>query len=73
MLAEPWHLHLVQLILSFHADHMTGKRSVKEVDKTPTLQPPPVSSVDSTSQKSQGKSALCQHRGSAQKELNISP
>ncbi|XP_020953881.1 ankyrin repeat and SAM domain-containing protein 1A isoform X9 [Sus scrofa] len=43
-----------QQIAALIEDHMTGKRSVKEVDKTPTLQPPPVSSVDSTSQKSQG-------------------
>uniref|UniRef100_A0A8D1X138 Ankyrin repeat and SAM domain-containing protein 1A n=1 Tax=Sus scrofa TaxID=9823 RepID=A0A8D1X138_PIG len=43
-----------QQIAALIEDHVTGKRSVKEVDKTPTLQPPPVSSVDSTSQKSQG-------------------
>lgn len=33
---------------------MTGKRSAKEVDKTPTPQPPLISNMDSTSQKSQG-------------------
>ncbi|XP_036094960.1 ankyrin repeat and SAM domain-containing protein 1A isoform X5 [Rousettus aegyptiacus] len=38
----------------FHVDHMTGKRSAKEVDKTPTPQPPLISNMDSTSQKSQG-------------------
>uniref|UniRef100_A0A8C3WU29 Ankyrin repeat and SAM domain-containing protein 1A n=1 Tax=Catagonus wagneri TaxID=51154 RepID=A0A8C3WU29_9CETA len=43
-----------QQIAALIEDHMTGKRSTKEVDKTPTLQPPPVSSVDSISQKSQG-------------------
>lgn len=50
--------------LSFHVDHMTGKRSVKEVEKTLTPQPPLISNVDSISQKSQGKAALlwrCAH------------
>ncbi|XP_069344750.1 ankyrin repeat and SAM domain-containing protein 1A isoform X3 [Eulemur rufifrons] len=43
-----------QQIAALIEDHMTGKRSAKEVDKTPTPQPPPISSVDSMSQKSQG-------------------
>lgn len=57
-------LYLVKLslslsgLLSFLIDHMTGKRSAKEVDKTPTPQPSLISNVDSISQKSQGKSAL---------------
>lgn len=51
--------------LSFPVDHMTGKRSAKEADKTPPPQPPLISSMDSVSQKSQGKAALlCQQRGS---------
>lgn len=37
---------------------MTGKRSVKEVEKTPTPQLPLIANVDSISQKSQGKAAL---------------
>lgn len=44
--------------LFFHVDHMTGKRSAKEVDKTLTPQPPLISNLDSISQKSQGESAL---------------
>ncbi|XP_057556242.1 ankyrin repeat and SAM domain-containing protein 1A isoform X1 [Hippopotamus amphibius kiboko] len=43
-----------QQIAALIEDHMTGKRSAKEVDKTPTLQPPLISNMDSISQKSQG-------------------
>ncbi|KAB1261730.1 Ankyrin repeat and SAM domain-containing protein 1A [Camelus dromedarius] len=43
-----------QQIAALIEDHMTGKRSAKEVDKTPTLQPSLISSMDSISQKSQG-------------------
>ncbi|XP_024212926.1 ankyrin repeat and SAM domain-containing protein 1A isoform X10 [Pan troglodytes] len=43
---------VVQILLA--ADHMTGKRSTKEVDKTAPPQPPLISSMDSISQKSQG-------------------
>ncbi|XP_017709109.1 PREDICTED: ankyrin repeat and SAM domain-containing protein 1A [Rhinopithecus bieti] len=43
-----------QQIAALIEDHMTGKRSAKEVDKTPPPQPPPISSMDSVSQKSQG-------------------
>uniref|UniRef100_A0A671FRK0 Ankyrin repeat and SAM domain-containing protein 1A n=1 Tax=Rhinolophus ferrumequinum TaxID=59479 RepID=A0A671FRK0_RHIFE len=43
-----------QQIAALIEDHMTGKRSAKEVDKTPTPQPPLISSMDSISQKSQG-------------------
>nr|XP_012602202.1 ankyrin repeat and SAM domain-containing protein 1A isoform X3 [Microcebus murinus] len=43
-----------QQIAALIEDHMTGKRSAKEVDKTPTPQPPLISSLDSVSQKSQG-------------------
>uniref|UniRef100_A0A2K5JK57 Ankyrin repeat and sterile alpha motif domain containing 1A n=1 Tax=Colobus angolensis palliatus TaxID=336983 RepID=A0A2K5JK57_COLAP len=43
-----------QQIAALIEDHMTGKRSAKEVDKTPPPQPPPISSMDSISQKSQG-------------------
>ncbi|XP_048203874.1 ankyrin repeat and SAM domain-containing protein 1A isoform X5 [Perognathus longimembris pacificus] len=39
---------------SFHIDHMTGKRSMKELDKASTLQPSLLPSIDSTAQKSQG-------------------
>ncbi|XP_008056683.1 ankyrin repeat and SAM domain-containing protein 1A isoform X2 [Carlito syrichta] len=43
-----------QQIAALIEDHMTGKRSAKEVDKTPTPQPLLISSMDSVSQKSQG-------------------
>ncbi|XP_030867829.2 ankyrin repeat and SAM domain-containing protein 1A isoform X11 [Gorilla gorilla gorilla] len=43
-----------QQIAALIEDHMTGKRSTKEVDKTPQPQPPLISSMDSISQKSQG-------------------
>ncbi|XP_057410540.1 ankyrin repeat and SAM domain-containing protein 1A isoform X3 [Balaenoptera acutorostrata] len=43
-----------QQIAALIEDHMTGKRSAKEVDKTPTAQPPLISNMDSISQKSQG-------------------
>nr|XP_023480546.1 ankyrin repeat and SAM domain-containing protein 1A isoform X9 [Equus caballus] len=43
-----------QQIAALIEDHMTGKRSAKEVDKTPTPQPPLISNMDSISQKSQG-------------------
>ncbi|XP_049621194.1 ankyrin repeat and SAM domain-containing protein 1A isoform X2 [Suncus etruscus] len=43
-----------QQIAALIEDHMTGKRSAKEVDKTPTPQPALISNVDSISQKSQG-------------------
>ncbi|XP_072801303.1 ankyrin repeat and SAM domain-containing protein 1A isoform X2 [Vicugna pacos] len=43
-----------QQIAALIEDHMTGKRSVKEVDKTPTLQPSLISNMDCISQKSQG-------------------
>ncbi|XP_016079192.1 PREDICTED: ankyrin repeat and SAM domain-containing protein 1A isoform X3 [Miniopterus natalensis] len=43
-----------QQIAALIEDHMTGRRSTKEVDKTPTPQPPLISSVDAISQKSQG-------------------
>ncbi|XP_059877950.1 ankyrin repeat and SAM domain-containing protein 1A isoform X1 [Delphinus delphis] len=43
-----------QQIAALIEDHMTGKRSAKEVDKTPTTQPPLISNMDSISQKSQG-------------------
>ncbi|XP_011727481.2 ankyrin repeat and SAM domain-containing protein 1A isoform X6 [Macaca nemestrina] len=43
-----------QQIAALIEDHMTGKRSAREVDKTPPPQPPLISSMDSISQKSQG-------------------
>ncbi|XP_061255016.1 ankyrin repeat and SAM domain-containing protein 1A isoform X6 [Bos javanicus] len=43
-----------QQIAALIEDHMTGKRSAKEVDKTLTPQPPLISNLDSISQKSQG-------------------
>ncbi|XP_063460912.1 ankyrin repeat and SAM domain-containing protein 1A isoform X7 [Pan paniscus] len=43
-----------QQIAALIEDHMTGKRSTKEVDKTAPPQPPLISSMDSISQKSQG-------------------
>uniref|UniRef100_A0A2K5KMP9 Ankyrin repeat and sterile alpha motif domain containing 1A n=1 Tax=Cercocebus atys TaxID=9531 RepID=A0A2K5KMP9_CERAT len=43
-----------QQIAALIEDHMTGKRSAREVDKTPPPQPPLISSMDSVSQKSQG-------------------
>nr|XP_019594299.1 PREDICTED: ankyrin repeat and SAM domain-containing protein 1A isoform X2 [Rhinolophus sinicus] len=43
-----------QQIAALIEDHMTGKRSAKEADKTPTPQPPLISNMDSVSQKSQG-------------------
>ncbi|XP_014638280.1 PREDICTED: ankyrin repeat and SAM domain-containing protein 1A isoform X2 [Ceratotherium simum simum] len=43
-----------QQIAALIEDHMTGKRSAKEVDKTPTPQPPLISNMDSISQKPQG-------------------
>ncbi|XP_052018895.1 ankyrin repeat and SAM domain-containing protein 1A isoform X5 [Apodemus sylvaticus] len=43
-----------QQIAALIADHMTGKRSVKEVDKTSTTQLPLLSSVDAIAPKSQG-------------------
>ncbi|XP_060164642.1 LOW QUALITY PROTEIN: ankyrin repeat and SAM domain-containing protein 1A [Globicephala melas] len=43
-----------QQIAALIEDHVTGKRSAKEVDKTPTTQPPLISNMDSISQKSQG-------------------
>nr|XP_035151261.1 ankyrin repeat and SAM domain-containing protein 1A isoform X4 [Callithrix jacchus] len=43
-----------QQIAALIEDHMTGRRSTKEVDKTPPPQPPLISSMDSISQKSQG-------------------
>ncbi|KAG8512120.1 Ankyrin repeat and SAM domain-containing protein 1A, partial [Galemys pyrenaicus] len=43
-----------QQIAALIEDHTTGKRSAKEVDKTPTPQPPLISNLDSISQKSQG-------------------
>uniref|UniRef100_A0A667H8I8 Ankyrin repeat and sterile alpha motif domain containing 1A n=1 Tax=Lynx canadensis TaxID=61383 RepID=A0A667H8I8_LYNCA len=43
---------VVQILLA--ADHMTGKRSAKEADRTPTSQGPVISSMDSIPQKSQG-------------------
>ncbi|XP_007971050.3 ankyrin repeat and SAM domain-containing protein 1A isoform X4 [Chlorocebus sabaeus] len=43
-----------QQIAALIEDHMTGKRSAKEVDKIPQPQPPLISSMDSMSQKSQG-------------------
>ncbi|XP_062953362.1 ankyrin repeat and SAM domain-containing protein 1A isoform X2 [Cynocephalus volans] len=42
-----------QQIAALIEDHMTGKRSTNEVDKTPTPQPPVISNMDSVSQKSQ--------------------
>ncbi|XP_058162583.1 ankyrin repeat and SAM domain-containing protein 1A isoform X3 [Dasypus novemcinctus] len=43
-----------QQIAALIEDHVIGKRSAKDVDKTPTFQPPLISNMDSTSQKSQG-------------------
>ncbi|XP_077017656.1 ankyrin repeat and SAM domain-containing protein 1A isoform X3 [Tamandua tetradactyla] len=43
-----------QQIAALIEDHMIGKRSAKDTDKTPTAQPPLISSMDSISQKSQG-------------------
>lgn len=43
-----------QQIAALIEDHMTGKRSAKEADRTPTSQGPVVSSMDSIPQKSQG-------------------
>ncbi|XP_036271199.1 ankyrin repeat and SAM domain-containing protein 1A isoform X2 [Pipistrellus kuhlii] len=43
-----------QQIAALIEDHMTGKRSVKEVEKTPTPQLPLIANMDSISQKSQG-------------------
>ncbi|KAM6185086.1 ankyrin repeat and SAM domain-containing protein 1A [Rhynchocyon petersi] len=43
-----------QQIAALIEDHMTGKRSMKEVDKTPTFQLPLISNLDTVSQKSQG-------------------
>ncbi|KAL0622628.1 Ankyrin repeat and SAM domain-containing protein 1A [Plecturocebus cupreus] len=43
-----------QQIAALIEDHMTGRRSTKEADKTPPPQPPLISSMDSISQKSQG-------------------
>ncbi|KAB0355243.1 hypothetical protein FD755_022702 [Muntiacus reevesi] len=43
-----------QQIAALIEDHMTGKRSAKEVDKTLTPPPPLISNLDSISQKSQG-------------------
>ncbi|XP_013372246.1 PREDICTED: ankyrin repeat and SAM domain-containing protein 1A isoform X3 [Chinchilla lanigera] len=43
-----------QQIAALIEDHMTGKRSAKDVDKTSTPQPPLLSSVDSVAPKSQG-------------------
>ncbi|XP_029799899.1 ankyrin repeat and SAM domain-containing protein 1A isoform X2 [Suricata suricatta] len=43
-----------QHIAALIEDHMTGKRSTKEADKTPTSQGPLISNMDSISQKSQG-------------------
>ncbi|XP_053525037.1 ankyrin repeat and SAM domain-containing protein 1A isoform X1 [Artibeus jamaicensis] len=43
-----------QQIAALIEDHMTGKRTAKEPDKTPTPQPSVIPSVDSVPQKSQG-------------------
>ncbi|XP_048203873.1 ankyrin repeat and SAM domain-containing protein 1A isoform X4 [Perognathus longimembris pacificus] len=43
-----------QQIAALIEDHMTGKRSMKELDKASTLQPSLLPSIDSTAQKSQG-------------------
>ncbi|XP_023395929.2 ankyrin repeat and SAM domain-containing protein 1A isoform X7 [Loxodonta africana] len=43
-----------QQIAALIEDHMTGKRSTKEIDKTPTPQLPLISNMDSLSQRSQG-------------------
>ncbi|XP_025718219.1 ankyrin repeat and SAM domain-containing protein 1A isoform X5 [Callorhinus ursinus] len=43
-----------QQIAALIEDHMTGKRSAREADKTPTSQGPLISNMDSISQKSQG-------------------
>ncbi|XP_027458392.1 ankyrin repeat and SAM domain-containing protein 1A isoform X5 [Zalophus californianus] len=43
-----------QQIAALIEDHMTGKRSAREADKTPTSQGPLISNMDSVSQKSQG-------------------
>ncbi|XP_070274825.1 ankyrin repeat and SAM domain-containing protein 1A isoform X3 [Myotis yumanensis] len=43
-----------QHIAALIEDHMTGKRSAREAEKTPTPQPPLISNADSISQKSQG-------------------
>ncbi|XP_045049132.2 ankyrin repeat and SAM domain-containing protein 1A isoform X3 [Desmodus rotundus] len=43
-----------QQIAALIEDHMTGKRTAKELDKTPTPQPSVIPSADSVSQKSQG-------------------
>ncbi|EHB06965.1 Ankyrin repeat and SAM domain-containing protein 1A, partial [Heterocephalus glaber] len=43
-----------QQIAALIEDHMTGKRSAKDIDKTSTPQPPFLSGMDSVSKKSQG-------------------
>ncbi|KAM4835518.1 ankyrin repeat and SAM domain-containing protein 1A isoform 7-T7 [Thomomys bottae] len=43
-----------QQIAALIEDHMTGKRSTKEIDKASAPQPPLLSGIDSTIQKSQG-------------------
>ncbi|KAM5324563.1 ankyrin repeat and SAM domain-containing protein 1A isoform 5-T5 [Glossophaga mutica] len=43
-----------QQIAALIEDHMTGKRTAKELDKTPTPQPSAIPSADSIPQKSQG-------------------
>ncbi|XP_028364692.1 ankyrin repeat and SAM domain-containing protein 1A isoform X6 [Phyllostomus discolor] len=43
-----------QQIAALIEDHMTGKRTAKELDKTPTAQPSVIPSADSIPQKSQG-------------------
>ncbi|XP_037699695.1 ankyrin repeat and SAM domain-containing protein 1A isoform X3 [Choloepus didactylus] len=43
-----------QQIAALIEDHVIGKRSAKDIDKTPTAQPPLISNMDSTSQNSQG-------------------
>ncbi|XP_045691550.1 ankyrin repeat and SAM domain-containing protein 1A isoform X2 [Phyllostomus hastatus] len=46
-----------QQIAALIEDHMTGKRTVKELDKTPTAQPSVIPSADSIPQKSQASSS----------------
>lgn len=53
-------------LLSSLTDHMTGKRSVKEVDKTSTAQLPLLSGTDAIAPKSQGEES---HKVTARKEV----
>ncbi|XP_051043102.1 ankyrin repeat and SAM domain-containing protein 1A isoform X4 [Phodopus roborovskii] len=59
-----------QQIAALIEDHMTGKRSVKEVDKTSTAQLPLLSGTDAVAPKSQGEVFLhSQERGNVEKAV----